>query len=131
MIEHKNTVVNKFENAVIEGFPKGLAVLSYYDQTVPLENAEKGTVVLHEVWTPMDFQKGQRLGIINMNGRNTPVHHAMGGEGLIYPAVHFTLRDKTKEEMDAKQAHNTVLTIAGWCDAGVPLFSCLTNGFGM
>ncbi len=122
MIETRNTVVNKFEQATITGFPKGVAVLSYYDQKTAWDNVGQGTIVLTEVWTPMDFQKGQRLGLININGRNTPIHHAMGGEGLIYPSVHFTLRDKTHTEIAAKQAHKTTLAIAGWCDAGVPLF---------
>jgi hypothetical protein len=122
MIETRNTIVNKFEQATITSFPKEVAVLRYYDQKTAWDNVGQGTIILTEVWTPMDFQKGQRLGLININGRNTPIHHEMGEEGLTYPSVHFTLRDKTHTEIAAKRAHKTTLAIASWCDAGEPLF---------
>lgn len=120
MIENKNTGYKG--DSPLTNFPKGIAILSYQDSYNASSTIYSGQIVLKNVESPMEFNKGQRLGKMDIIGRNSPVLHSMGGQGLRYPEVKFMLKDKDTFEIIDGVAHQNVLAIAGWCDAGVPLF---------
>jgi len=121
MIE--NTKSYELNNVNLTGFPRGFAILSYsnaYNAT--LDSLTSGYVVLRNVISPLPAQKGQRVGEIPIIGRNTDVMQSMGGKGLIYPEIQFMLKDDNIYDIVDGVAHQTMLKIAGWCDAGEPLF---------
>ncbi len=120
MIENERNT--RTDDSPLTNFPKGIAILSYQDSYNAGSTIYNGQIVLTKVESPIEFNKGQRLGELNIIGRNTPVFHAMGGRGLTYPEVHFDLKDDSQYDIIDGIAHQNVLAIAGWCDAGVPLF---------
>jgi hypothetical protein len=120
MIENKKTSYTG--DYLLDNFPKGIAILSYQDSYNANSTIYSGQIVLKNVESPIEFNKGQRLGKMEVIGRNSPVLQSMGGKGLIYPEVKFMLKDENQYEIIDSVAHQSILAIAGWCDAGVPLF---------
>jgi hypothetical protein len=121
MIENAQSY--ELNNVNLTGFPRGFAILSYSNiYSTNIDSLTTGYVVLKNIISPLPAQKGQRIGEIPIIGRNTDVMQSMGGKGLIYPEIQFMLKDDGIYDIVDGVAHQTMLKIAGWCDAGEPLF---------
>lgn len=121
MIENQRK--NELDNINISGFPEGYAILSYSNiYNAEIDTLTQGYVILKNVVSPLLAQKGQRVGEIPIIGRNTDVMQSMGGEGLIYPELQFMLHDTDTYDIVDEVAFQTVTKLAGWCDAGTPLY---------
>ncbi len=121
MIENKKK--NELDHVNLTGFPRGFAILSTSNiYPTDIDSLTAGYVVLKNIISPLPAQKGQRVGEIPIIGRNTDVMQSMGGKGLIYPEIRFMLKDDSIYDIVDGVAHQTMLKIAGWCDAGEPLF---------
>jgi hypothetical protein len=120
LVEDKDT---KQTDVNITGFPRGFAILSYANAYGGyMDSRTTGYIVLKNVMSPLAANKGQRVGEIPIIGRNTDVMQSMGGKGLVYPSIRFLLKDESVYEMVDGVAYQTMLKLAGWCDAGEPLF---------
>jgi hypothetical protein len=91
--------------------PPGIAILGY----LPAKRFQLSNyVVLTKLHSPVPFYKEQNIAEIDIPGRNTPVLQAMGGRGLKYIPIEFTLYGET--------AHQDLMTLCGWVDAGDPMY---------
>ena len=91
--------------------PPGIAILGY----LPTKRFQLSNyIVLTKLHSPVPFYKEQNIAEIDIPGRNTPVLQAMGGRGLKYIPIEFTLYGET--------AHQDLMTLCGWVDAGDPMY---------
>lgn len=91
--------------------PLGIAILGY----APAKRFQTSNyIVITKLHSPVPFYKEQNIAEIDIPGRNTPVLQAMGGRGLKYIPIEFTLHGST--------AHDELMTICGWVDAGDPIY---------
>lgn len=91
--------------------PPGIAILGY----LPAKRFQLSNyIVLTKLHSPVPFYKEQNIAEIDIPGRNTPVLQAMGGRGLKYIPIEFTLYGET--------AHQDLMTLCGWVDAGDPMY---------
>lgn len=97
----------------VTGFPLGIALLGYmlFDSSV---DPSTQYVVFDRPWTPLNISKGQRIGELNMIGRNTPVLQSFGGKGMDFPDFKGTIKQE--------DAHDVIIRLSGWVDHGAPLY---------
>ena len=102
---------NDEDLARIGQIPPGIAILGY----LPAKRFQLSNyIVLTKLHSPVPFYKEQNIAEIDIPGRNTPVLQAMGGRGLKYIPIEFTLYGET--------AHQDLMTLCGWVDAGDPIY---------
>lgn len=99
----------------VQGFPLGIAVVGYLGSGS--NNNKAGYIVLDQFRNKLPGEKAQRVGELEMIGRNDPVLQMFGGSGLKFTTCEAVIR--------GLDAHDKLIQFSGLCDNGQPIwFAC-------